>query len=65
MEALGLFCECEIARKDERHIEMSVGLARRCARPENRISVTKGVQFPTSQRVQFSVSLDTAGANAA
>src|SRR5215212_12029043 len=27
-EALGLFCEREIARKDERRIEMSVGLAR-------------------------------------
>ena len=27
-EALGLFCEREIARKDERRIEMSIGLAR-------------------------------------
>ena len=27
-EALSLFCEREIARKDERRIEMSVGLAR-------------------------------------
>jgi DNA replication protein DnaC len=27
-EALGMFCEREIARKDERRIEMSVGLAR-------------------------------------
>src|SRR3954454_24325154 len=27
-EALALFCEREIARKDERRIEMSVGLAR-------------------------------------
>jgi DNA replication protein DnaC len=27
-EALSLFCECEIARKDERRIEMSIGLAR-------------------------------------
>ena len=27
-EALSLFCEREIARKDERRIEMSIGLAR-------------------------------------
>ena len=27
-EALGMFCEREIARKDERRIEMSIGLAR-------------------------------------
>jgi DNA replication protein DnaC len=27
-EALGLFCERAIARKDERRIEMSIGLAR-------------------------------------
>ena len=27
-EALALFCEREIARKDERRIEMSIGLAR-------------------------------------
>ncbi len=27
-EAVALFCEREIARKDERRIEMSIGLAR-------------------------------------
>jgi DNA replication protein DnaC len=41
-EALSLFCEREIARKDERRIEMSIGLAR--------FPISKALTSPPSPR---------------